>query len=46
MPINSIIGSSAGGILALAISTEMSSADLLNLCLNMDKIPEDRLFNK
>jgi len=43
-PINSVIGSSAGGILALAISTEMSPDDISELCLRMDTIPKDKYF--
>ena len=44
VPINSVIGSSAGGILALAISSEMNPTDISNLCLEMDQIPLDKYF--
>ena len=44
VPIGSIIGSSAGGILALAISTEMDPNAITNLCLRMDTIPKDKLY--
>lgn len=40
--INSVIGSSAGGILALAISSEMSPSDISDLCMEMDSIPKDK----
>lgn len=43
-PINSVIGSSAGGILALAISSEMSPDAISNLCLEMNTIPGDKHY--
>ena len=46
VPIRSIIGSSAGGILALAITTEMQPEDIVSLCLNMDTVPKDKLYKK
>ncbi len=40
----SIIGSSAGGIFALAVSTNISPNDLLNICYTMNTIPStDRI---
>jgi len=44
IPINSIIGSSAGGILALAISTEMKPEAITQLCLEMETIPKDKYY--
>lgn len=44
IPINSIIGSSAGGILALAISTEMKPEAITKLCLQMQNIPKDKYY--
>lgn len=44
VPVKSVIGSSAGGILALAISSEMDPEDIKTLCLKMDTIPKDKLF--
>lgn len=44
IPISSVIGSSAGGILALAISSEMSPSDISDLCLEMDTIPKNKYF--
>ena len=43
-PITSLIGSSAGGLLALAIGTEMKPEGISELCLRMDTIPADKLF--
>lgn len=40
--IRSIIGSSAGGMIALAVSAGASTEDLLEICKQMNKIPEDR----
>jgi predicted acylesterase/phospholipase RssA len=44
IPINSIIGSSAGGILALAISTGMRPDAITKLCLKMENIPKDKFY--
>ncbi len=46
IPISSVIGSSAGGILALAISSGMDPKDISKLCLEMDAIPNDKHFSK
>ena len=40
-----MIGSSAGGLLALGISTEMKPEAISELCLKMDKIPADKYFS-
>lgn len=44
-PISSVIGSSAGGILALAISSNMPPKDISDLCYKMDSIPKDKYLN-
>ena len=43
-PITSIIGSSAGGLLGLAIGTEMKPEAMSELSLRMDTVPKDKLF--
>jgi predicted acylesterase/phospholipase RssA len=45
LPIRSVIGSSAGGILSLAISAGIEENDLIDLCYMMDTLTEDRLFS-
>lgn len=40
----SVIGSSAGGILSLAISAGIDESDLYDLCYMMDTLVEDKLF--
>lgn len=40
IPIKSIIGSSAGGIIALAISTGISYKEVQKICEQMNQIPE------
>ena len=45
LPIRSVIGSSAGGILSLAISAGISDDDLTDLCYMMDTLVSDRLFS-
>jgi predicted acylesterase/phospholipase RssA len=45
-PIKSIMGSSAGGIIALAISTGIPDYELQKICYKMNNIPtEDRFVN-
>ncbi|CAM6005287.1 unnamed protein product [Sphagnum balticum] len=42
-PIRSIMGSSAGGIVALAVATGISPSDVQKICYKMSAIPrEDR----
>jgi predicted acylesterase/phospholipase RssA len=43
-PITSIIGSSAGGLLALAIGTEMKPEAMSDLSLRMENIPKDKSY--
>ena len=40
--IRSIIGSSAGGMIALAVSAGASTDELIQICKRMDQIPKDR----
>jgi predicted acylesterase/phospholipase RssA len=40
--IRSIIGSSAGGMIALAVSAGASTDELIDICKRMDQIPKDR----
>ena len=40
-----MIGSSAGGLLALGICTEMKPEAISELCLSLDKVAADKLFS-
>jgi predicted acylesterase/phospholipase RssA len=45
IPIKSIIGSSAGGIFALAVSTAITPLELQKICYTMNQIPKkDRIY--
>jgi predicted acylesterase/phospholipase RssA len=46
LPITSVIGSSAGAILSLAISAGITEEDSMDVCYMMDNFVEDRLFPK
>ena len=47
VPITSIMGSSAGGIIALAVSTNIDPYEVQKICYKMGKIPrEDRIDRK
>lgn len=43
--IRSIVGSSAGGMIALAISAGASIEELSEICLKMNDIPKQRVVN-
>ena len=44
IPIKSIMGSSAGGIIALAVSTGIPPSELEKICYQMNSIPKDDRF--
>lgn len=41
MPISSVMGSSAGGIIALAVSTDIDPYEVQKICYKMGDIPTD-----
>jgi predicted acylesterase/phospholipase RssA len=46
IPIRTVIGSSAGGIFALAVSTGISPYELLQICCKMKDIPKKDRFDQ